>query len=67
MRGEAKGAKAPDSKIHGADMGPTWVLAVPDGPHVGPTNFAIRVFFDETFQCNYLVATASVEYQASFN
>ena len=26
-------------------MGPTWVLLVPDGPHVGPMNFAIRVGF----------------------
>ena len=23
----------PDSKIHGANMGPIWVLSVPDGPH----------------------------------
>ena len=35
----------PDSKIHGANMGPTWVLSAPDGPHVGPMNFAIRGFF----------------------
>ena len=33
----------PDSKIHGTNMGPTWVLAAPDGPHVGPMNPAIRV------------------------
>ena len=33
----------PDSKVHGASMGPTWVLSAPDGPHVGPMNFAIRV------------------------
>ena len=26
----------PDSKVHGANMGPTWVLPAPDGPHVGP-------------------------------
>ena len=26
----------PDSKVHGANLGPTWVLAAPDGPHVGP-------------------------------
>ena len=32
----------PDSKVHGANMGPTWVLSVPDGPHAGPMNFAIR-------------------------
>ena len=30
-----------DSKVHGANMGPTWVLSTPDGPHVGPLNLAI--------------------------
>ena len=30
------------SKVHGANMGPTWVLSAPDGPHVGPMNLAIR-------------------------
>ena len=33
----------PDSKVHGANMGPTWVLASPGGPHVGPMNLVIRV------------------------
>ena len=33
----------PDSKVQGANMGPTWVLSAPDGPHVGPMNLAIRV------------------------
>ena len=23
----------PDSKVHEANMGPTWVLSAPDGPH----------------------------------
>ena len=32
----------PDNKVHGANMGPTWVLSAPDGPHVGPTNLVIR-------------------------
>ena len=32
----------PESKVQGANMGPTWVLSSPDGPHVGPMNFAIR-------------------------
>ena len=36
------GRVGPDSKIHGAKMGPTWVLSTPDGPHVGPMNLAIR-------------------------
>ena len=33
----------PDSKVHGANMGPTWVLSAPDWPHVGPMNLAIWV------------------------
>ena len=32
-----------DSKVHGVNMGPTWVLSAPDGSHVGPMNPAIRV------------------------
>ena len=32
----------PNSKVHGANMGTTWVLSAPDGPHVGPVNIAIR-------------------------
>ena len=32
----------PDSKVQGANVGPTWVLSAPDGPHVGPLNLAIR-------------------------
>ena len=32
----------PDSKVHGSDMGSTWVLSAPDGPHVGPMNLAMR-------------------------
>ena len=31
----------PDSKVHRANMGPTWVLSL-NGPHVGPMNLAIR-------------------------
>ena len=31
----------PDSKVHGANMGPIWSQQDPDGPHVGPMNFAI--------------------------
>ena len=32
----------PDNKVNGANMGPTWVLPAPDGPHVGPINLAIK-------------------------
>ena len=30
-------------------MGPTWVLSAPDGPHVVPMNFAIRVWISLKF------------------
>ena len=39
----ANGYAWPHGKIHGANMGPTWVLSAPDGPHVGPMSLAIRV------------------------
>ena len=39
----------PDSKFHGANMGPTWVLSAPDGPHVGPMNLAIRGYISNEF------------------
>ena len=31
----------PDSKVHGANMGPIWDRQDPGGPHVSPMNFAI--------------------------
>ena len=34
----------PDSKVHGANMGPIWGRHDPGGPNVGPMNFAIWVF-----------------------
>ena len=53
----------PDSKIIGANMGLTWVLSAPDGPHVGPMNLAIRgstiswspqtvIYLEYTVQCD---------------
>ena len=38
----------PDSKAQWANMGLTWVLSAPDGPHVGPMNLAIRVIMRKT-------------------
>ena len=46
----------PDSIVHGANIGPTWVLSAPDGPHVGPMNLAI----EEVIQW---VVEADVKYQ----
>ena len=33
----------PDSKVHGANMGPIWSRQDPGGPHGGPMNIAIWV------------------------
>ena len=33
----------PDSKVHGANMGPTWGRQDPGGPHVGHMNLAIWI------------------------
>ena len=35
----------PDSKVHGANMGPIWCWQDPGEPHVGPMNFAIWVHY----------------------
>ena len=32
----------PDSKVHGANMGPIWGRQDPGGPHIDPMNLAIR-------------------------
>ena len=36
----------PDSKVDGANVGPTWVLSAPGGPHVGPINLVIAGFIE---------------------
>ena len=42
----------PDSKIHGANIGPIWGRQDPGGPHVGPINFAIWVHSAVVFVSN---------------
>ena len=41
---------SPDSKVHGANMGPIWGRQDPGGVHVGPMNFAILdiLYIDKT-------------------
>ena len=39
----------PDSKVHGTNMEPTWVLSAPGGPHVGPMNLAIWVIWQNVY------------------
>ena len=33
---QSEGNTCPNSKVHGANMGPTWVLSSPGGPHCWP-------------------------------
>ena len=47
-----------ESKVHGANMGPTWVLSAQDGPHVGPMNFAIRVVICQMYAMKIYFASA---------
>ena len=39
----------PDSKVHGANMVPIWVLSAPGGAHVGPIDLAFRALY---YLCN---------------
>ena len=39
--------KHPNSKVYGANMGPTWGRQDPCGPHVGPMNLAIWVGYPQ--------------------
>ena len=56
------GKQCPDSKVHGANMGPTWVLSAPDGPHVGPMNLAIIA---EWYRCTRVALGFPVSCEAS--
>ena len=42
--GMIRAYSSPDSKVHGANMGPSWGRQDPVGPHVGPMNFALWGF-----------------------
>ena len=44
-----------DNKVHGANMGPTWVLSAPDGPHFGLMNLDIRVVISEVVLLTFAV------------
>ena len=50
-----------DSKVHGANMGPTWGRQDPGGPHVGQVNLAIWDLFLLALICHYLVIDKHVD------
>ena len=43
-----KSYNIPDSKVHGANMGPIWGWQDPDWPHIGPINLAVWDFIEST-------------------
>ena len=43
----------PDSKVHGANMGPIWGRQDPGGPHVGHVNLAIGDPLTATVDFNF--------------
>ena len=43
----------PNSKVHGANMEPTWGRQGPGGSHVGPMNLAIWGFYMRNEGCGY--------------
>ena len=43
----------PDSKAHGANMGPIWGQHDPVGAHVGPMNYAIWVYTSSSYVLNH--------------
>ena len=55
----------PDSKVHGANMGPTWVLSASGGPHVVPMNLAIRACKGMVVNCS-LIAPGLLRMLACF-
>ena len=63
----------PDRQVHGANMGPIWVLSAPYGPHIGPMNLAIRdsypiVLVDSSryYNFNFKITNVSTR-SSSFN
>ena len=54
--GGGGGLVNPDSKVHGSNIGPSWVLSAPDGHHVGPMYLVIREGFGESIHTCLLSA-----------
>ena len=55
--------RTPDSKFHGANMGPIWGRQDPGGPHIGPMNFAIGGTFTAKVYYNNLIGYYFGEHQ----
>ena len=49
----------PDSKVHGANMGPIWDRQYPGGPHVGPMDFP---FWDDLCWNDWVICLMYIRY-----
>ena len=60
--------RSPDSKVHGANMGPIWVRQDPGGPHVGPMNSAIWVhtIAADGFLCHQDISSHNTDHGSQF-
>ena len=54
----------PDSKVHGANMGPIWGRQDPGGLHVGPMNFALWV--EAWLEISIIFNTTPMDYNYKF-
>ena len=56
----------PDSNGHGANMGPTWVLSAPGGPHAAPwtllSGILCLVFCRVVFYCDSFLISSGLTY-----
>ena len=64
---------APDSKVHGVNMGPIWDRQDPGGPHVGPMNLVIwggiddSIYHGDNQLLSVLVSIAGVYITCSYS
>ena len=57
----------PDSKVHGANMGPTWGRQDPGGPQIGPMNFGIWDIICGSPHLGQVIRIADVFFDASIS
>ena len=55
------------SKVHGANMGPIWVMSAPNRAHDCPTSLAIRVYLQSCQPCQCQLVRTWLRINASLN
>ena len=57
--------KRPNSKLHGANIGPIWDRQDPGGSHVGPMNFAVWVTLNYSYIGHYKIVLIMVFFNSA--